>query len=934
MQLQAAVLLFVLFIGWFSQGQIRDAVAEGEWLHRSREPLIDRRGNVAFEGRRILLASDAYPRAAARLVEGPEVRRDGDVVRIRFALDQPDDVLVRVVDAQGRVVRNLACGVLGPNAPEPLVKDSLQQEILWDGNDAHGQPAPAGCRVQVAVGLAPKLAGFVHHEPGQLLSQLVWLETDPQGRVYVQVGTGRKSDRTMLRFDRQGQYVDMVYPSDPAVLADSGRKIEDVWPFVARFDGLVMPHRPRSWPSFAPYSSDWRIPYPMRIASDGTVYFGESTTGFPRWSAGDEPLRIFTTHVDRFWFLEMMPLMWSMGPMAIDDQGFGYVVTSTADRCTGTYPPTRESLNDPRAPGTIRKVHLATGKLQADFEYNGTQRLDEKSAYLGTTQTVAPTTVLPERITGRAAPDPGDDSDQRFLDVVDLTVDPSGRILVADGWPRRVKVYQANGRFLGEIDGLPREGQHRRFQDLRGIAWHPDGFYLLASFRDQPDRTHLLKCAGDDPIRPQVVWSTVLDASARHLAVDRAADPVIVWVGMGHGPASLSRVADLGSQVGQVRQVGGTPPKTLRYPWNMAAAPDGTLYVHDRDRESLIRIGPSCGQWLEVPLAGAPISMLVDQRNERLLVSFSLGEHGAYSPERVEESGLLAFHLKTLQRLPFRLQSVYSQEELAERDRVFARRPDAYYPWAKTYGGLLAGTDAEGNLYVRDAEKGQRWHKATPTEKNPFAGAIRKYGPDGSIIEQAYGRLFNTGGGVTMDSQGNFYAVELPRVPWGTVVHDFQAAIGHRAVEQVPLPRRGDKPIRTQSGFGHVVKLDAGGGARDTEAELWAHRGVSCTNAGGCYCDWPDNHLAIDGADRLFVADIDLHLIRVLDTAGNMVARIGRWGNAQTLPGPDGDAAELGFRLIYCLAAAGDQLFVSDKDLRRVAQIRMEYRETRLTPIP
>ncbi len=928
-----AVMLLVCCVGLFSEPQSRQAVADSEWLHQSREPLIDRRGNVAFEGRRIKLASDTYPRAAARLVEGPEIRRDDGGVWIRFALDKPDDVLVRVIDADGRVVRNLGCGVLGPDAPAPFQKNSLRQEILWDGKDDRGQAAPAGCRVQVSVGLIPTFVGFVNHDPGQLLSQLVWLETDPQGRVYVQVGTGRKSDRTMLRFDRQGQYVDMVYPSDPAVLADSGRKIEDVWPFVARFDGLAIPHRPRSWPSFAPYSSDWRIPYPMRIASDGTVYFGESTTGFPRWSAGDEPLRIFTTHVDRFWFLEMMPLMWSMGPMAIDDRGFGYIVTSTADRCTGTYPPTRTSLNDPRAPGTIRKVHLATGRLQADFAYNGTQRLDEKSAYLGTTQTVAPTTVLPSRITGRDAPDPADDSDHRFLDVADLTVDPSGRILVADGWPRRIKIYETDGRFLGEIDGLPVDGQQRRFHDLRGIVWHSDGFYVLASFRGEPDQTRLLKCVGDDPIRPQVVWSTVLDGSARHLAVDRTADPQIVWVGMGHGPASLSRVVDLGGQVGDVRQVGGTPPERLRYPWNLAAAPDGTLYVHDRDREALVRIDPACGQWQEVPLAGAPISMLVDQQHGRLLVSFSLGEHGGYSPERVEEPGLLAFDLKTLERLPFRLESVYSREELAERDRVFARRADAYYPWAKTYGGLLAGMDAEGNLYVRDAEKGQRWHKATPTEKNPYAGVIRKYGPDGSILDHAYCRLFNTGGGVTMDSQGNFYAVELPRVAWGTVVHDFQAAIGHQTLDQVPLPRRGENLIRTQSGFGHVVKLDAGGGARDTEAEHWAHRGVSCTNAGGCYCDWPDNHLAIDGADRLFVADIDLHLIRVLDTAGNMLARIGRWGNAQTLPGSDGQAAELGFRLIYCLSAAGDHLFVSDKDLRRVAQIRMDYRETRLTPI-
>lgn len=54
-------------------------------------------------------------------------------------------------------------------------------------------------------------------------------------------------------------------------------------------------------------------------------------------------------------------------------------------------------------------------------------------------------------------------------------------------------------------------------------------------------------------------------------------------------------------------------------------------------------------------MAGAPISLLADQRNEQLLVSYSLGEHGGYSPERVEEAGLLAFDLQTLERITFRL---------------------------------------------------------------------------------------------------------------------------------------------------------------------------------------------------------------------------------------------------------------------------------------
>jgi hypothetical protein len=70
-------------LGLFFGGLIQMARSDEAWLHRSREPLLDRRGNVAFEGRRIILPSDAFPREAARLIDGPTVRRDGDAVRNR-----------------------------------------------------------------------------------------------------------------------------------------------------------------------------------------------------------------------------------------------------------------------------------------------------------------------------------------------------------------------------------------------------------------------------------------------------------------------------------------------------------------------------------------------------------------------------------------------------------------------------------------------------------------------------------------------------------------------------------------------------------------------------------------------------------------------------------------------------------------------------------
>ena len=99
-------------------------------------------------------------------------------------------------------------------------------------------------------------------------------------------------------------------------------------------------------------------------------------------------------------------------------------------------------------------------------------------------------------------------------------------------------------------------------------------------------------------------------------------------------------------------------------------------------------------------------------------------------------------------------------------------------------------------------------------------------------------------------------------------------------------------------------------------------------------CDFHANLLACDAADRIFVGDVTHYAVKVLDTAGNLIEQFGAYGNAETVPGEDADADDLGFRNIYSLSAAGDALYVSDKDLRRVAKVRVDYRQTMMKKIP
>lgn len=54
----------------------------------------------------------------------PFVTRQGEGARIEFETKGFCDVTVAIEDAGGQIVRHLASGVLGPNAPEPFEKKS------------------------------------------------------------------------------------------------------------------------------------------------------------------------------------------------------------------------------------------------------------------------------------------------------------------------------------------------------------------------------------------------------------------------------------------------------------------------------------------------------------------------------------------------------------------------------------------------------------------------------------------------------------------------------------------------------------------------------------------------------------------------------------------------------------------------------------------
>ena len=812
-----------------------------------------------YEGRRVLRDADSYPRTPAALAKGPTVARRGGQLVIAFTLDRPDDVLVRIVDAKGRTVRNLACGVVGDNAPEPLKSGSLRQEIAWDGLDAAGKPAPAGCTAQVSVGLTPRLDRFVAHKPTQVLPYIVGLEVDARGRLYVALFTDRRGDPHLVRYDRDGKYLDTCYPPNPNNLAGPLRK---VYKWVDTVDGRQVPMRfGGAWP-FIIYKyhtsgegDPTRYPFPLRIAPNGLAFIAETQmthyhsqllTPYYK-AAGPLGARILPVQLDPFWFLQGMTM--GLGPWAIDTKGYAYLCRN----------------------GLITKATTLPVTPVPSFTYNGATKLPKPSHTLGTRRRR------------------GDTKDRLFDLIQDITLDPRGNLYVVDR--QQLKILRPTGQFVTTLDQFTLDGKARPLDAVHGVRATADALYVVARIAPadsaRPTRAQLVKFRLTDGPKLEALWWVPLSKLAGLVAVDTHAPQPIVWVGNGGGPATFTRIVDLGSEPGQVRHCGsGIRTGTLVDPWAIALDAEGRLFVFDYARGAIVRTNDDGSEWFQTPSRRVK-AMHIDRTRDRLFVC---------------QNKRLVCHDLDLRTDP-------TFKPVTGNGR---------------YGVNLGVVDAQGNLYVSDVKKGEKLRNIAPG----LHGLVRVYAPDGSVVKEDLCRTYLADASVVRDSKGCIYVTDTARMGFMDAVHNW-------SVRRGPKWQRDGKEIRCQSHLAYVVKFPPTGGTRGTDAEQWAHRGVSPVMGGGCQCPVPTNCLAIDAADRIFATDYQLFHVKVLDTAGNLIARVGAWGGADCRgPRSAFPQPEIAFNWVHSIDTFGDYLYASDKDLCRVVKVRMAYRHTKEARVP
>lgn len=202
----------------------------------------------------------------------PQATKTAGGAKVEFAVSAPTDAAVYVEDANGKIVRHLAAGVLGTNAPAPLRAGSLEQSIEWDGKDDDGKAAAGGpFRVRVGLGLKASYGGQAFAATNQAgpnkIENVIGLAAGPDGRIYVlsDCSAWVWSTTALHVFRRDGSYERTIKPFPSNLPAEKARAAGAFMNSFGAFNPLM--HRTMGL-SFYPFED---APHRPAVTSDGRL---------------------------------------------------------------------------------------------------------------------------------------------------------------------------------------------------------------------------------------------------------------------------------------------------------------------------------------------------------------------------------------------------------------------------------------------------------------------------------------------------------------------------------------------------------------------------------------------------------------------------------------------------------------------------------------
>lgn len=820
-----------------------------------------------------------HPQISEQLARSEKVtfaEKPGIIMRngkqfIRFKCTSACDATVSIVNSDGKILRHIGSAVIGGNTPPPFQKNSLLQEIEWDGKDERGQDIPHGSRVVVALNTIPCFSGFINIEQPSIIGRgVVGMGVDNKSTLYVMQGRAWQhvvANPEIVAFSSNGKYLRTIVPPQVDIETDRQKISPSYISYMRRqifilHDDQIIMISGIGTPDREGKGTARRL---IRLRVDGTLpadHLGPCLPEGLRWSAEVGPSALY---------------------LAMSPDGKTFYLS-------GLW-----SGKSPKA--LTHQIYKAKWNTPV-FE-----------KFLGGDVGVAAS------------------ADGSFNNPRGLAVDTKGHLYICDYMNDRIQVFTSEGTFIKKLSvpGPEQIAVHPRTGEIyvlsvrdkgvtatytAGVVWEVLKQKSVVKFRSVDDFSEVTRI--ELPQRELYLHDT-----GPVMVLDGNSQPPVLWiscVGRQEADDYLWKILDKGEKLEKVT----TPIPRYYSPFG----PSGGIMVIDRQTDELYIGGRSMPNILRVNGTTGKIENL-----ENLTTILYNGDKRPFKPRQI--TGMAVDNNSCIY---FRLMGTWSGIEnwlyRFNRDETPAPFPVTSKELTisqPSHGYHLSTVDVHpsGDIYLINLAPGSK-HRNT-NEYN----VVSIYSKDGSLKEISHVKFLTSGAwGPKFDRRGGMYLTEAVR-PIGEKNETVGSLIrfhSHHAELIAHEPDSAKNFLYEMRLREHaIVPVEIRGAD-------WIYYGASPVPFGHCVC--PSSHFDIDEYDRIALMDANKHRIKLLDSAGNLVITLGEYANRDASgSGSNMPVHSIPVCGIATLAIGNNRVYIWDKPANRIVVVKLDYSVQESAPV-
>ena len=885
--------------------------------------------------------------------KAPVIEKAGDEISIVFEAKDFCDATVVIEDSEGNIVRHLASGVLGKNTPAPFQKDSLVQKLLWDRKNDLGKYMDNSneLTVRVSLGLKPVFEKSLFWSPYKRIGSNPPCFAISEDGIFIFEGLGVDSLR---KYNHDGVYEKTLYPFSKNAL----KTAKDIQYEKFPQDGAVLPikHGVKCKSTLFTYDNNKSHDKYGQAASTLSVN-GKNIAIIAENLArinlnGDVPEVGFKGPSTSIKITDKIPLVKPISSAFSND---GKYIYSTGYRVNAGY---QASFNG----------HWLPVVMRAEFNSK-----ESAKVFIGDTKQESS----------------GSENGQLKVPVC-VIVDSENNILVADYMNDRIQVFNAEGKYIKSMKTEKPVviGVHPKTKQVLVSSW-----IIVNDFiKSEKEKIEHKYTRYDSIDNPKVEFQSALPFTQYNgttsfnrkggleykVGYDFWAEETRIWVlpgmtidigGWGVETAkddlrgtgvlilkekdkSLVKIKDFHDNV--VKDISrANPPALIRQ--RMYVHPKtGVLYIGEADSgvqksfKQLVSINANNSETKLIDLPFTTEDMAIDLEGYFYLRS---------------EFHVVRYESNTWKEIPFDYgveAGSVGFDSLKMAKAVSCIELPATSKFGNWWHATGFDVSPKGDIVVSCFNSTTRHAQAPAGSENYYSkgggkGKKQLYSPDifpGRMVDvemhiwDKFGKIkytdafpgSNIANGILLDKDDNLYVLidenrmlgDKPYSPvWSSTMVKVKAGKAKMisSSKEIPLPLPMEsRPKRPQ---------DFSGGWVENAEWLYGGVGFSGWRSGGsCIC-W-NARPAIDLLSRVFLPEIDHYSVAVLDTNGNLILRVGQFGNVDDGKpliadgGPKnptsigGDEVAI-FHAAYVATFSDRRLFIADGGNSRIVSVKLDY---------